>query len=56
MYIDITPTMSVLKLETGSLWQIPLKLLANDVLLVQIDSGGLLASAKRIIAIFVSRL
>jgi len=30
--------------------------MANDVLLVQIDSGGLLASAKKIIAIFVSRL
>jgi hypothetical protein len=30
--------------------------MANDVLLVQIDSGGLLASAKRIIAIFVSKV
>ena len=30
--------------------------MTNDVLLVQIDSGGLLASAKRIIAIFASRL
>lgn len=55
MYIDITPTRSVLKLETGSLAD-STEAMANDVLLVQIDSGGLLASAKRIIAIFVSRL